>query len=116
MVLDLQEKVAAAVRVLKERGLVSPYLRSFVVARINLLRSIKGEPPPLEEVLKTMRERARKLISRRSSRRIWQPEVHPTEEAWKALHTIGVEMCRQPGIPRRNWTGISVTAKSQSDN
>jgi ParB family chromosome partitioning protein len=54
MVLDLEEK-------LKERGLISPYLRSFVVARINPLRWIKGEPPPLEEVLKTMRERAAKF-------------------------------------------------------
>ncbi len=35
--------------------------RSFVVARINPLRSIKGEPPALEEVLKTMRERAAKF-------------------------------------------------------
>src|SRR5947209_6907181 len=60
-VLDLEEKVAAAVKKLKERGLVSPYLRSFVVARINPLRWIKGEPPPLEEVLKTMRERAAKF-------------------------------------------------------
>ena len=61
MVLDLEQKVAAAVNKLKERGLVSPYLRSFVVARINPLRWIKGEPPPLEEVLKTMRERAAKF-------------------------------------------------------
>jgi ParB family chromosome partitioning protein len=61
MVLDLEEKVASAVKKLKERGLVSPYLRSFVVARINPLRWIKGEPPPLEEVLKTMRERAAKF-------------------------------------------------------
>jgi ParB family transcriptional regulator, chromosome partitioning protein len=61
MVLDLEQKVAAAVKKLKERGLVSPYLRSFVVARINPLRWIKGEPPPLEEVLKTMRERAAKF-------------------------------------------------------
>jgi ParB family transcriptional regulator, chromosome partitioning protein len=61
MVLDLEEKVAAAVKKLKERGLVSPYLRSFVVARINPLRWIKGEPPPLEDVLKTMRERAAKF-------------------------------------------------------
>lgn len=30
MVLDLEERVAAAVKKLKERGLVSPYLRSFV--------------------------------------------------------------------------------------
>ena len=61
MVLDLEEKVSAAVKKLKERGLVSPYLRAFVVARINPLRWIKGEPPPLEEVLKTMRERAAKF-------------------------------------------------------
>ena len=61
MVLELEEKVAAAVRKLKERGLVSPYLRSFVVARINPLRWIKGEPPHLEGVLKTMRERVAKF-------------------------------------------------------
>jgi len=61
MVLDLEEKVAAAVKKLKERGLVSPYLRSFVVARINPLRWIKGEPAPLESVLKTMRDRAAKF-------------------------------------------------------
>jgi ParB family chromosome partitioning protein len=61
LVLDLEEKVAAAVKKLKERGLVSPYLRSFVVARINPLRWIKEEPPPLEDVLKTMRERAAKF-------------------------------------------------------
>jgi ParB family transcriptional regulator, chromosome partitioning protein len=61
MVLDLEEKVTAVVKKLKERGLVSPYLRSFVVARINPLRWIKGEAPPLEDVLKTMRERVAKF-------------------------------------------------------
>lgn len=61
LVLDLEERVAVAVKKLKERGLVTPYLRSFVVARINPLRWVKGEPPPLEEVLKTMRERASKF-------------------------------------------------------
>src|SRR5712691_8665125 len=61
MVLDLEEKVAGVVKKLKERGLVSPYLRSFVVARINPLRWIKDEPPPLEDVFKTMRERAAKF-------------------------------------------------------
>ena len=61
MVLELEDKVAAPVKKLKERGLVSPYLRSFVVARINPLRWITGEPPPPEEVLKTMRERAAKF-------------------------------------------------------
>jgi ParB family chromosome partitioning protein len=60
-VLDLEDKVAGVVKKLKEHGLVSPYLRSFVVARINPLRWIKGDPPPIEEVLKTMRDRAAKF-------------------------------------------------------
>jgi ParB family chromosome partitioning protein len=61
MVLDLEEKVSSVVQRLKERGLTSPYLRTFVVARINPLRWIKGEPPGLEDVLKTMRERVLKF-------------------------------------------------------
>jgi len=61
IVLDLEEKVTAVVKKLKERGLVSPYLRSFVVARINPLRWIQGDAPPLEDVLKTMRERVAKF-------------------------------------------------------
>ena len=40
---------------------MSPYLRAFVVARINPLRWIQGEPPPAAEVLKTMRDRAAKF-------------------------------------------------------
>lgn len=60
-VFRLDELVTAVVAKLKTRGLSSPYLKSFVVARINPLRWIKGEPPPLEEVLKTMRERAAKF-------------------------------------------------------
>jgi ParB family chromosome partitioning protein len=58
MLMDLDERVTEAVKKLKEKGFVSPYLRTFVVARINPLRWIQGEPPPLEEVLKTMRDRA----------------------------------------------------------
>jgi ParB family chromosome partitioning protein len=63
MVLDLEDKVAATVKKLKERGLVSPYLRAFVVARINPLRWVE-HAPPLEEVLKSMRERAAKFKRR----------------------------------------------------
>ena len=59
--LDLDSKVAEAVAKLKAKGFVSPYLKAFVVARINPLRWIQGEPPPLEEVLKTMRDRAAKF-------------------------------------------------------
>jgi ParB family chromosome partitioning protein len=61
LLMDLDERVAAVVKKLKDKGFVSPYLRAFVVARINPLRWIQGEPPPLEEVLKTMRERAGKF-------------------------------------------------------
>src|SRR5690606_18547351 len=58
---ELDELVGAAVAKLKARGLMSPYLRAFVVAGINPLRWIKGDPPPLEDGLKTMRERAAKF-------------------------------------------------------
>jgi ParB family chromosome partitioning protein len=58
LLMELDERVAEAVKKLKDKGFVSPYLRTFVVARINPLRWIQGDPPPLEEVLKTMRERA----------------------------------------------------------
>ena len=61
MLRELDERVAAVIARLKARGFVSPYLRAFVVARINPLRWIQGEPPPLEQVLKTMRERAGKF-------------------------------------------------------
>jgi len=61
LTLEVEEKVAAAVARLKEKGLVSPYLRSFVVARINPLRWIQGELPPAEKVLTQMRDRAAKF-------------------------------------------------------
>jgi ParB family chromosome partitioning protein len=61
MLMDLDERVAAVIAKLKARGFVSPYLRAFVIARINPLRWMQGEPPPLEDVLKTMRERAGKF-------------------------------------------------------
>ena len=58
LLMELDARVGEAVKKLKEKGFVSPYLRTFVVARINPLRWIQGDPPPLEEVLKTMRDRA----------------------------------------------------------
>ena len=61
MLMDLDERVAAVIAKLKARGFVSPYLRAFVIARINPLRWMQGEPPPLEDVLRTMRERAGKF-------------------------------------------------------
>ena len=55
---ELEEKVADVVRRLREKGLTSPYLRPFVVARINPLRFSKSEPPPIDEVLMAMRDKA----------------------------------------------------------
>ena len=60
-VLALEDKVAAAIAKLKSRGLTSPYLRSFVVARVNPLRCIKGTLPAAEKVLTQMRDRATKF-------------------------------------------------------
>ena len=65
LLLDLDEKVGELVAKLKARGLLSPYLRTFVVARINPLRWIKGEPPPLGQVLDTMRTRAERFSADR---------------------------------------------------
>jgi ParB family chromosome partitioning protein len=61
MLMDLDERVGAVIAKLKARGFASPYLRAFVIARINPLRWLQGDPPPLEDVLKTMRERAGKF-------------------------------------------------------
>jgi len=57
----LDAKVTEAVAKLKERGLVSPYLRNFVIARINPLRWIQGDLPSFDAVMKTMLERAQKF-------------------------------------------------------
>jgi len=59
LLLAYDEAVTEAVAALKARGFNSPYLRNFVVARTNPLRFIKGEPPPLEELLPSMTKRAR---------------------------------------------------------
>jgi ParB family chromosome partitioning protein len=59
LLLAYDEAVTEAVAALKARGFNSPYLRNFVVARTNPLRFIKGEPPPLSELLPSMTKRAR---------------------------------------------------------
>jgi len=57
--LALDDAVGAVVDRLKKRGFQSPYLRPFVIARINPLRFMKGKPPPVEELLADMTKRAR---------------------------------------------------------
>ena len=60
-VMELEEAVGAAMQALKERGFESPYLRAFVVARINPLRFHKGEPPSFDATLEKMIGSARKF-------------------------------------------------------
>jgi ParB family chromosome partitioning protein len=61
VLLDFDDAVGEAVEKLKARGLTSPYLKPFVVARVNPLRFIKGEAPSFDELLATMTKRARGL-------------------------------------------------------
>jgi ParB family chromosome partitioning protein len=59
VVLAFDDAVNEAVAKLKEKGLTSPYLKNFVVSRVNPLRFIKGDPPPFDELFATMTKRAR---------------------------------------------------------
>lgn len=61
LLLAFDDAVNDAVARLKEKGLTSPYLKAFVVARVNPLRFIKGTPPSLDELLTTMTRRTRNM-------------------------------------------------------
>jgi ParB family chromosome partitioning protein len=58
LVVAFDDAVGEAVRKLKEKGFDSPYLKAFVVARVNPLRFVKGAPPPMDELFATMTRRA----------------------------------------------------------
>jgi ParB family chromosome partitioning protein len=58
--LELDERVNEVVKKLKAKGFVSPYLKSFVVARSNPLRFMK-EPPELDELINTIRGRVERF-------------------------------------------------------
>src|SRR6185312_8666219 len=59
VLLEFDDVVGEAVAKLKAKGLTSPYLKAFVVARVNPLRFMKGAAPPFDELLATMTKRAR---------------------------------------------------------
>jgi ParB family chromosome partitioning protein len=59
VVLAFDEAVGEAIEKLKARGFQSPYLRTFVVARVNPLRFMKGSVPPFDELFAGMTKRAR---------------------------------------------------------
>lgn len=62
-VLELDELVVKQVEALKAKGLTSPYLKSFVVARVNPIRFRLKEAPPLsfDEALDRMTQAAQKF-------------------------------------------------------
>jgi len=60
-VLELDAAVTEAMKKLKERGFESPYLRPFVVARINPLRFKRGGNPDVDETIETMLAAARRF-------------------------------------------------------
>ena len=59
-ILELDAAVSEAMKALKERGFESPYLRPFVVARINPIRFKRGAADA-DEVIETMLASARKF-------------------------------------------------------
>jgi ParB family transcriptional regulator, chromosome partitioning protein len=59
--LGLDQAVVAAMQALKERGFESPYLRPFVVARINPLRFQRGAKADFDETLEKMLSAAAKF-------------------------------------------------------
>ena len=61
VVLAFDDAVSEAVAKLKERGFDSPYLKAFVVARVNPLRFMKGDAPPFDELFAQMTKRAQGL-------------------------------------------------------
>jgi ParB family transcriptional regulator, chromosome partitioning protein len=61
VVLALDDRVTATVEKLKARGLTSPYLRPFVVARINPIRFSKATSFDFDEVLQKMTASAGKF-------------------------------------------------------
>lgn len=54
LLLELNEAVNEVVKKLKDRGLQSPYLKSFVVARVNPLRFKRGAKAEFEETIEKM--------------------------------------------------------------
>ena len=63
--LELDDAVIAAVAALKERGFVSPYLKAFVVARINPLRFQRKVKATFDETIERMLASAKKFDAKK---------------------------------------------------
>ncbi|MGE6762532.1 ParB/RepB/Spo0J family partition protein [Corallococcus interemptor] len=83
--LELDDAVVAVVNALKERGLQSPYLKNFVVARLNFLRFRKDGPPPtFDSTVSRMLASARRFnvnkVKREDIGRMGGGPMEPDEE------------------------------------
>jgi ParB family chromosome partitioning protein len=82
--LDLDEAVTGVIEKLKERGFRSPYLRAFVVARINPLRFMKDKIPKFDDLFASMTKRARGM----DAGRIKQEDIARTGGAPEVEETV----------------------------
>jgi ParB family transcriptional regulator, chromosome partitioning protein len=82
LVLAIDDEVGAIVDKLKKRGLTSPYLRPFVVARINPIRFSKSTDFDFDEVLGRMQKNAAKFnVDRVRQEDVVRAGGGPVEEA-----------------------------------
>jgi ParB family transcriptional regulator, chromosome partitioning protein len=82
LVLAIDDQVSAIVDKLKKRGFTSPYLRPFVVARINPIRFSKSTEFDFDEVLERMRKSADKFnVDRVKQEDVVRAGGGPPEEA-----------------------------------
>ncbi len=68
VVLELDDAVTTAIEALKAKGLVSPYLRAFVIARINPLRFAKGNEHDFAATIQKMLTAAKKFDASKISK------------------------------------------------
>jgi ParB family chromosome partitioning protein len=81
LVLAVDDRVTAIVEKLKARGLTSPYLRPFVVARINPIRFSKATSFDFDEVMQKMAAGAGKFnVERVKSEDVTRAAGPPVEE------------------------------------
>lgn len=59
--LELDAAVGEAVKALKARGFDSPYLKNFVVSRVNYLKFVKGDMPPYDAAMEKILAAAKKF-------------------------------------------------------
>jgi ParB family chromosome partitioning protein len=79
--LKLDDAVASAVEALRERGLSSPYLRNFVLARINPLRFRRGATMPWDELFEKMTSAAARFDASKIRPQDLAGAQGPAEEA-----------------------------------